>query len=120
MFHIAAALGFIVVQRLQVATKLRLSCDNTRSIIRDSHDSAATHWQRPQHGASSHERKGGALVLCILVVFDTVSLLFISAIRLFGARISLGFGVFTEPQFSPLVSSRDYAAWSSPWRSSPS
>jgi hypothetical protein len=43
---------------------------------------------------------GRALVghtLRILVVFDTVSLLFVSAVHLVGARIPLGFTTFVEP-----------------------
>jgi hypothetical protein len=37
------------------------------------------------------------VALRILVVFDTLSLLLVSAVHLFGARIPLGLGIFTEP-----------------------
>jgi hypothetical protein len=38
-----------------------------------------------------------ALALRALVILNTVSLLFVSAVHLFGVQIQLGFGVFTEP-----------------------
>lgn len=42
-----------------------------------------------------------AAMFRILIVFDTIALLFAAALHVQGARISLGSGVFSEPQIVP-------------------